>query len=131
MPYRHTPRSILYTGPALAGLMGAAYYLEDPIRTISPSFDTAKSLAPMHVWGVVFLIGCVTMTAGLVSRNQRALAVAYFVGGMIYAWWGACFLLQGLTNVQASLVAWALYAIVALIHFMIAARCWAHRRDHR
>jgi hypothetical protein len=129
MPYRHTPRSVLYTGPALAGVMGLSYLFGSAPRTASTSFNAAKAVAPMHVWGVVFLVGCVTMTIGLISRNQRALAVAYFIGGVMYAWWGSCFLLQALTDPHASFVAWALYAIVSMTHFVVAQRCWVHRGE--
>lgn len=128
MPYRHTPRSVLYTGPVLAGIMGAAYLFGGNVRTDTPSFQAARAVAPMHDWGVVFLLGCVVLTVGLIVRNQRVLAGAYFIGGAMYTWWSALFAVQALTDKHASLVAWALYGIVAMTHFVVSYRCWVNRR---
>lgn len=127
MPYRHTSRSVLIAGPCLAGIIGLAYTLGDASRTAAPSFDAAKSVASMHTWGWVFLAGAVVMGAALLTRNQKVLSVSLFIGGTLYSWWGACFAIQALTDDQSSLVAWALYAVVAMIHFIIAVRCWRHR----
>lgn len=127
MPYRHTPPVVLISGPALAAVAGLAYLLGDASRTTATTFDAAKTVAPMHVWGIVFLAGCAAMTVGLLSRNQLVLSVAWFIGGVIYAWWGACFLLQALTDPHASLVAWALYGLVSMTHFIVSQRCWMNR----
>jgi hypothetical protein len=131
LPYEQTPRSILIAAPCLAGTIGLSYIFGSPIRTISPSFNAAKDLAPMHAWGVLFLAGAIFTIVSLLTKNAYALAAAFFVGGVIYVWWGSCFGLQGLTDARASLVAWALYAWIALNHFIVAGRCWRNRAPRR
>lgn len=121
------PKPVLMTGPALAGVMGLAYSLGDPSRTQSSSFDAAKDVAPMHVWGIFFLVGCFVMGMAIAVDNYRLLAIAMWVGGAMYVWWASCFGLQAMTDPDASLVAWALYAIIAMIHFVVATLAWMSR----
>src|SRR5689334_4135918 len=86
---RRIPRLHFLPVAILAAVMGLAYLLGDPQRTASPSFAYAKSIAPMHVWGVVFLVGAVAVGSAAFLRDGAALALALFVGGSMFAWW-AC-----------------------------------------
>lgn len=123
----HTPTYVLIAAPVLAGWVGLSYVLGDPVRTSGASFQAARALAPMWVWGTTFLVGATALVAALVTHGQRVGAVAYFIGGVVYAWWSACFALQALTDQHASLVAWVLYAVISTMHFVVARRCWVSR----
>lgn len=121
------PKPVLMTGPALAGVMGVAYSFGDASRTQSSSFDAAKDVAPMHVWGIFFLVGCFVTATAIAIDNYTLLAVAMWIGGAMYAWWASCFALQAMTDPDASLVAWALYAVIATLHFIVATLAWVSR----
>lgn len=127
-----TPRAVLALAPALAGVLGLAYTFGDAGRTTSTSFNAAKDLArelfpstqPMHVWGMFFLAGCGVMSVAIGLNHYKTLSVAMWVGGLMYVWWASCFALSAIQDPAASLVAWALYLVVAVFHFMISHRAW-------
>jgi hypothetical protein len=112
------PRPLLLPYPALALVMGLAYLLGDPERTNTPSFAPAKAVAPMHVWGLLFLAGFVVLMIGL--TNARLMAIALWIGGTMYVWWGACFALAALTG-------WAIHGVVAAAHYTAAWRVHTNR----
>jgi hypothetical protein len=119
------PRPLLLPYPALALVMGLAYLLGDPERTATPSFAPAKAVAPMHVWGVLFLTGFVVLMIGL--TNARLMAIALWIGGTMYVWWGACFALAALTDPRASATGWAVHGVVAAAHYTAAWRVHTNR----
>lgn len=106
----------------LSTVMGCAYVFGSPVRTDTPSFAAAKSLAPMHVWGWLFLFGAfiLPVTWGMGSRSLVVMAL--IVSGLIYTWWGAMFGQQALTNPLASLSAWAVFLVIGAWHFIVAYR---------
>lgn len=114
--------------PALALVLGLSYVFGSPTRTMAPSFDAAKSIAPMPVWGCMFLLAVFALTISLLSGSRHFMAGAWFFVGVLYTWWGACFAIQALTDSEASLVGWALYGWISVTHFVLAQRLWAGRR---
>lgn len=130
MAREHQPRlrrPFLAPFPTLAAIMALSYLLGDESRTSSPSFDPAKAIAPMHVWGVVFLVGVAVLAAALIAGNPRTVATGLFAGGAIYTWWSACFALAALVDPQASLTGWAVYATIAYAHYYAAWRIWTRQ----
>jgi len=117
---RRIPRLHFLPVAILAAVMGLAYLLGDPQRTSSPSFAYAKSVAPMHVWGVVFLVGAVAVGSAALLRDGTALAFALFVGGCIFAWWASCFLVSALSDPAASLTGWAIHGFIAFTLYRAA-----------
>ena len=112
-------RSQLAIFPALAGWIGAAY-IADPSRTATPSFDVARSILPMPMWGAVFLIGALVMTCALGTHSRTVMAWALTVGGGIYTWWALLFGIGAITDPHASLNGWALYGFIAAVHYQTA-----------
>lgn len=117
----------LYTAPVLAGFMGLCYLLGGAERTSAPSFLAAKSIAPIHAWGWIFLVGALSMGIAAFTLRLELVAITYFVGGTIYAWWGSCFGFQAVQDPRGSLVAPGLYAVICLLHYVAAARAWQRR----
>jgi hypothetical protein len=113
-------RPLLIPFAVLAGWIGCAYVFGDPVRTSTPSFAAARELAPMPVWGVMFLIGAATLAVAIVVHDDRLPRWALAIGGVIYIWWGLLFLLTVLRDERASLNAPALYGFIAFIHFLAA-----------
>ena len=110
-------RPLLVPFIALAAWIGCAYVFGDPTRTSTPSFGAAQDLAPMQLWGAMFLAGAAVLTLSM-FLNERLMHAALFVGGVIYAWWGALFALSAAHDPEASLVSPALYGFLAAIHFL-------------
>lgn len=108
----------------LAGWIGTAYLVGDPERTATPSFRAAQTLAPMQWWGLIFLAGAAAMTVTALTRLERALAVAFFIGGAIYSWWGSLFAVSIASDPRASLVAPVLYLFIGFVHFAGAWRIY-------
>lgn len=120
-------RPFLVPFPALAAVMALGYLFGDESRTSGASFDVAKSVAPMPVWGAVFLVGVVVLVAALLAGDAQIVALGLFVGGAIYTWWAACFALSAIIDPQASLVAWATYGTIAYSHYYAAWRIWTRQ----
>lgn len=112
--------------PALAAIMGLGYLFGDPVRTAPASFNAAKSLAPMEVWGVVFLLGTAALLAAIALGN-RLTALALYVGGTIYTWWAVGLAVSALTDPAASANAWAAYGFIAAVHYSAASTLWVNR----
>jgi hypothetical protein len=118
-------RFLLAPFPALAVWIGLAYLLGDPQRTESPSFAAAKLLAPMHVWGVLFLFGGVVLTLAMLVDDKRLLSWALFAGGFIFTWWAVMFGYAAATDPRASLTGPAIHGTLGLLQF--SASWWIGR----
>lgn len=119
-------RFLLAPFPALAAWIGLAYTLGDPRRTASPSFAAAQSIAPMHVWGAMFLLGSVVLTFALLLDDKKLLSKALFAGGFIFTWWAALFGYSAATDPNASLTGPAIHGTLGLLQFIGA---WWIGRD--
>lgn len=133
MFHRHLDMTRLLVLPyiGLAAWIGLSYLNSAPRRLASPSLDQPKELARiltdapgMNAWGVVFLLGAIAMaTAALLPEKsatfsrREVLVVLLFIGGVMYAFWGAVFLWGALEDPRASLVATGLYWFISCTHF--------------
>lgn len=109
--------SLLLPFPVLAVIIGLAYCFGSPNRTMSSSFSTAKSIAPLESWGLLFLFGGFFLTVAMLLRDLRMMSFGLFIGGMIYTWWGTLFLISAMTDLNASLTGWAIYGFLAFVHY--------------
>src|SRR4051794_622414 len=101
--------------------------LSPAARVSSGAFDTAKSIAPMHVWGLVaFLAGLAWTLVGLAARRIPWPAVGYLTGTLAavlagwhaFFWMSLCFAAAAHDNV--ALTGCAIYAGVAVNHVLFA-----------
>lgn len=113
-------RPLLIPFILLAGWIGCSYLFGDPARTATPSFASAKDIAPIAQWGVMFIIGAGVLAASMFTRDHRVPQWALVIGGAIYTWWAFLFLFTVLRDERASLNAPALYGFIAAIHFIAA-----------
>ncbi|HET6909050.1 MAG TPA: hypothetical protein VFH54_06910 [Mycobacteriales bacterium] len=120
-------RAQLLPFPGLALVIGLAYILGDQRRTAAPSFLVAKSLAPMWVWGALFVLGATVMYAALATHSPRLMATALLIGGGIFAWWSVLLFSAGVTDPRGSLNAWAAYGFIAFGHYYAAHRIRVRR----
>lgn len=114
-------RPLLIPFASLAAWIGFGYVLGHPVRTSTPSFSSARDLAPMPVWGAMFLLGAAVLVLAMCVHDDRLTRSALFVGGVIYLWWGLLFGLTVLRDERASVNAPALYVFIACMHFLAAA----------
>ena len=119
-------RPLLVPFVVLAGWIGLGYVLGDPVRTSTPSFESARELAPIPVWGAMFLIGAATLVVSM-FLSDFLMRCALFVGGVIYSWWAALFAITALQDDKASLNAPAIYAFLAFCHYIAASPDLFHR----
>lgn len=111
-------RLMLLPFVALPAWIGTAYLLGAPARTSSDAFTSAKSLAPIELWGVMFLLGALTLGVAAATRRRSLIALGLFVGGAIYCWWGTLFAVSALNESSASLNGGAVYLFIAAVHFV-------------
>lgn len=121
VPYR---RSFLVPFPALAAVMGFGYLLGGDARTDVHTFFLIRSLLPIQVWGLVFLLGATVLTAALIAGRRGALTIALFFGAATYTWWAAALLITSLVDPLASVNAWAAYLFAAFAHYYATWRVW-------
>lgn len=111
-------RWLLAPFPALAAWIGLAYLLGDPRRTASPSFAVAQHIAPMHVWGLMFLLGGVVLTLAILIDDKQLLSRALFAGGFIFTWWACLFGYAAATDPKASLTGPAIHGTLGFLQFI-------------
>lgn len=126
-PHRELPAAYFLPNAVLAGIIGASYVFGSPQRTATSSFMFAKTIAPVPVWGLVFLAGAVAVSAAIAARSPRLIAASLWIGGAICCWWSVCFAISALRYPDASLVGWALYGYVASVMWMSAYLAWTGR----
>lgn len=83
---------MLPTYPVFSGLVGLSYFLGDPDRTASPSFDFAREIMPIRAWGLVFLALTATKVFALITHNRRVMIVALCAALGAYITWTLFFL---------------------------------------
>jgi len=110
----------------LLTVQGLSYLLSDEDKRFSStSFTAAKHIAPMTTWGIMFLIGAITITIATLKDDQRLLAAALFIGGAVYTWWALLFAVSIFLEPEtASLVGPANSLFIAFTLFM---GCWRIR----
>lgn len=108
--------------------VGFAYALGDPIRTASPTFETAKSVAPMWAWGVLFLLVGVATLVSMLFDHAGALAFSLGTAGMVWSWWAITSAISIVTQPAASLSAPGIYAFIAFVCYVIAYLTWLVKR---
>lgn len=126
-----TVRWLLLPSGILAGWIGCAYILGDPIRTSTPSFGIARGIAPLSAWGWLFLTGgVVLLVASLLGRLKIVAYAALLIGGAIYSWWASLFLVTLAVDDRASIVAPGVYYFVGFSHFAGAWRMAHSGQSH-
>lgn len=108
--------------PLLAGVVGAAYAFGDPARYVSATFTPARELAPIQLWGLVFLLGAAALVATLALNQPAWVVAALIVGGGMYTFWALTYAFAALTEPTASLAGWAKELCLALAHYYAAYR---------
>lgn len=104
----------------LAFVMSMAYLFGDADRTATKSFHAAQSVAPMRVWGIVFLLGAFAITLAILWGSFHVISVTLFVGGMVYSWWAILFLVSAFNDPKASLTGWAIHGFISCMYYFAA-----------
>lgn len=101
--------------------LGAALLLGGPRRHTSGAFAVPGQLLPIRVWGVLFLLaGAACAVAAVCLR--RAGAVSVGLGAGLHAAWAAALAGSAVTDPTAALTGAVVYAWIALLHVLTAAR---------
>lgn len=108
--------------------IGLAYTFGDPIRTQGKSFTAAKAIAPLDVWGLMFLLVAGFLTLAWIIDQREILAVVLFAAGTVYLWWAFLFLQSALQDDRASVVGPGTYLFIAAVHYVMFSRIWLHYR---
>lgn len=122
------PRYLLWMYPAVSLILGLTFWFGDQERTNTASFEVVKIVLPVQAWGSIFMLGFVAMSFALTIQMVPAMYISLFVGGAIFTFWAVCFALSAIWIENASLNAWALYALGAYAHFVSASRLFLEDR---
>lgn len=114
------PRWFLIPFATLAGWFGLAYVVGDPRRTMNPAFAVAKTMLTVPHWGIMFIIGFVFITTAMLLGRSDLMAVALFLGGVMFTWWSLVFAAAALQDPRASATAPAIHGFIATMHFFAA-----------
>lgn len=83
-------RIMLPAYPLVYATIGAAFLAQAPSRTSTDAFDAAVALAPIPVWGVLFLaVAAAEAVAMLLVDRPRLYIGALVVGAGIAGFWAA------------------------------------------
>lgn len=106
--------------------LGLALVIGGPRRVSAPAFDPAKTIMPMHAWGIIALaIAACWLLIVLRAPRLRWPLAGYLIGfpALLLASWHAffctCFVFA-ITNPQAAFTGIPVYAAVAANHFLFA-----------
>jgi hypothetical protein len=100
--------------------LGLTLLLGLPTRTAAASFDPIKNLAPIHVWGWLFVTTGVVAIAAQLWQRYLAVSTAHAVAGMSCLFWTFAFV-TGLNNPAASGTGIWAYLGLGLTHLIVAA----------
>lgn len=124
-PGRRTPTewAIMLIGCELAVInlgLGAALLFGLPSRTAAVSFTPIKDLAPIHWWGVAFILtGLLAITCQALQRF-KVVAAAHAAAGFACLFWAIAFL-SGLNNPNVTATGIWAYLGLGLTHWTVAA----------
>lgn len=99
--------------------LGAMLVWGLPTRTNAASFDTIKDLAPMHLWGWLFMVTAVLGIVGQAFMKYSIVTLAHFMAGTAAMFWVIAFVI-GLANPNASGTGIYAYVALSLTHWIIA-----------
>lgn len=86
---------------------------------VSPAYKAAKDIAPIQVWGALFILKGVAASFAM-TKSWRAQSLVLTIGGPLYLFWAVVFLLSAITNHWiGTLGAW-LCSYVAFSHLNLA-----------
>lgn len=108
-----------HLGLLLAGLnigLGLVLVLGGPLRTSNAAFDTARAVAPIHVWGAGFLL-CGLLSWAVINKPHAGQWLLV-LGGSLYTFWGTAFILSALHSATAGLTGIVVYLWLALLHLL-------------
>lgn len=115
-------RGPLAAFPIISAYIGCAFMFGNPARTGEATWETAKTVAPMPVWGTVFVVGALITAAGLLRNRKRPTTVALFIGGTVFLWWGLVLLPPALDDPAGSITLPGLHLFLAFAHYYAATR---------
>lgn len=99
--------------------LGLSLLTAGPLRTSAVSFDPIKAVAPIHWWGLLFIVTGVAALAAQVGERFRAMTAAHFTAGAVCMFWAAAFA-AGLSNPAASATGIWAYLALGVSHVTVA-----------
>lgn len=115
---RYPPDAPLALMDVAIGLM---HLLQRPSRASSPSFAVARTVAPLWLWGVLFLIlgACllVAIFGGRAPRLRRScVTVVRVLGPALYVMWALMYAMSALHDDRATFIGVPPYLYLAYRH---------------
>lgn len=107
---------------ALMDLLIGVLFVVAPGRTRSPSYAVAKSICPMDVWGLGFIIIGLSLLASMIWGWDWAEGIVRVFGPVLFVMWAVLYLLAALDDSKAGLVGVFTFPFLAFRHFFAPVR---------
>lgn len=110
-------RIMLPTYPAVFAWVGTVFIAQDPSRTATAVFETAKKLMPIELWGLIFLAIAVVEIVSLLTNRADVYIAALIAGTGLTAFWTVLIINGAFASdyVSWSIAGWMVLAIIAQI----------------
>lgn len=108
--------------------VGLSMVIEGQSSFFAPVWSTTKAIAPIWVWGVLFLTGSLFTAASMWVNNKWVNAFALLGAATTFALFGGAALFEGATSPRASIVNGVMFMTVA-VGAMVGVRREVHRAD--
>lgn len=108
--------------------LGLMFLLQSSARTSGPVYDVARYLAPMWVWGIVFMLVGLIEVAALLVHNRRVYVFALTCGAGLSTFWGCLIFAAAVNSPVVSFTGGWWYLIPIAAH-LASARSVA-RKEH-
>lgn len=97
--------------PIFTIVIGLIYMFQPEARSSSPAFEYARHIAPVRVWGMVFVAIGVWKVVALLRRNAFDYSLAMCAAAGLYFMWAVFFLASSFADDTVSFAAplWPIY----------------------
>lgn len=100
--------------------LGWVLIVGDPTRTSAPSFQVARELLPIQVWGLLFLLGGII--CAVADRVGRMGAIGVAIGAGVHAFWASALWQAVASDNGAALTGAWVYTWLSVVHVVTGAR---------
>ena len=108
----------------LFGYIGAIFTYQAAERTDAPVYDVARSIMPIHMWGLLFVVVAIVDLVAILTQERVAFVLGLAFGAAVAAFWAVALGAPAFSDPHVSYTAGAWQALgavaqVVTLHFTL------------